>query len=160
LTGNGEPEQLRAALVTANFFDVLGARPALGRTFRTGDSADGALPTILLGWELFERRFGGDASIVGRTIDVNDSQATVIAVLPKAFPPLPPAAASAPDGLQAYVPFWPDMESGPRGTLFLRVIGRMRPGVTFAQARSDISSVAGQIEKEIGRARLFTAHPL
>lgn len=58
-----EPEQLRSAFVTTNFFDVLGADAALGRTFREADSAPGADATILIGWDLFQRRFGGDRSI-------------------------------------------------------------------------------------------------
>src|SRR5579872_1536208 len=64
LTGDGEPEQLRIGLVTANFFDVLGVEPALGRTFRPEDAAPGAAPAILLGWPLFERRYGADPSLV------------------------------------------------------------------------------------------------
>ena len=142
LSGDGDPEQLRSAFVTTNFFQVLGAESALGRTFRPEDSAPGAPPTILLGWELFERRFGGDPSIVGRRILVNDEPTTVIGVMPRTFRLLLPPDSSVPDRLQVWQPFWHDLEQGPRGNLFLRVIGRMRPGVTVAQAGADVDAIA------------------
>ena len=156
LTGEGPPEQLRSALVTANFFDVLGAESAIGRTFRADDSAPGAHPTILLGWDLFARRFGGDPAIVGRQILVNDQPTTVIGVMPRSFRLLLPQDSSVPDRLQVWQPFWHDLEGGPRGHLFLRVIGRMRPGVTVDQARADLDSIAGRITRELGTDRAFT----
>ena len=156
LTGGSDPEQLRGALVTTNFFDVLGSEPALGRTFRRGDAAPGAVPTILLGWDLFQRRFGGDPSIVGRTIEVNDSRATVVGVMPAGWRLLLPADAAVPDRLQAFAPFWPELEEGPRGNLFLRVIGRMRPGVAVAAAGEDVAAVGRRIGRETGRTRTFT----
>jgi predicted permease len=156
LTGEEGPEQLRAALVTTNFFQVLGTTSALGRTFRAEDSARGAEPTILLGWELFQRRFGGDPSIVGRKIQVNDDQVRVIGVMPKDFRLLLPPDSSVPDRLQAFAPFWSDLESGPRRNLFLRVIGRMRPGVSIAQAADDVSTMSRRLSRELGTDRSFT----
>jgi predicted permease len=156
LAGGGlDPEQLRAALVTTNFFDVLGADAALGRTFRREDAAPGAHPTVLLGWELFQRRFGADPGIVGREITVDDRPATVIGVMPRTFRLLLPADASVPDGLQAWRPFWPDLEQGLRGHLFLRVVGRLRPGVTVAQAGAELDTVAAGISAELGTTRAF-----
>jgi predicted permease len=156
LSGEGDPEQLRSAFVTSNFFQVLGAESALGRTFRSEDSAPGAPPTILIGWDLFERRFGGDPSIVGRQILVNDQPTTVVGVMPRTFRLLLPPDSSVPDRLQVWQPFWSDLERGPRGNLFLRVIGRMRPGVTVAQANDDIHAIAQRITRELGRDRAFT----
>jgi putative ABC transport system permease protein len=156
LTGDGDPEQLRSAFVTSNFFQVLGAESALGRTFRADDSAPGAAPTVLLGWDLFERRFGADPSIIGRQIHVDDEPRTVIGVMPKTFRLLLPPDSSVPDRLQIWQPFWPDLERGPRGNLFLRVIGRMRPGVTIAEAREDIAAIARRITGELGTTRAFT----
>ncbi len=156
LSGEGDPEQLRSAFVTSNFFQVLGAESALGRTFRAEDSAPGAPPTILVGWDLFERRFGGDPSIVGRQILVNDQLTTVVGVMPRTFRLLLPPDSSVPDRLQVWQPFWNDLERGPRGNLFLRVIGRMRPGVTVAQANADIDAIAQRITRELGRDRAFT----
>jgi putative ABC transport system permease protein len=156
LTGDGDPEQLRGALVTSNFFRMLGAESAIGRTFREEDSAPGATPTVLLGWDLFQRRFGRDPSIVGRRIVVNDELTTVIGVMPRSFSLLLPVDSSVPDHLQVWQPFWPDLERGPRGNLFLRVVGRMRPGVTIAQARADVDGIAERITSGLGARRAFT----
>jgi putative ABC transport system permease protein len=160
LTGEGDPEQLRIGLVTANFFQVLGAESALGRTFRAEDSAPGAAPAILLGWELFERRFGADPSIVGRRILVDDNPTTLVGVMPRGFRLLFPPDSSVPDDLQAWLPFWPRVEEGLRGQQFLRVVGRMRPGVTIAEARHDMAGIAQRISRqhsEYGTAgRAFT----
>jgi predicted permease len=156
LTGQGDPEQLRTALVTTNFFQVLGADSALGRTFRAADGAPGAQPTILLAWDLFQRRFGGDPSIVGRQILVNDQPTTVIGVMPRAFRLLLPPDSAVPDHLQVWQPVWPDFERGPRGNQFLRVIGRMRPDVTIAQARSDVDAIARRIAGGRGESFAFT----
>jgi predicted permease len=160
LTGDGEPEQLRSATVSDNFFDVLGAESALGRTFRREDSAPGAPPTILLGWELFVRRFGADPSIVGRRILVNDEPTLVVGVMPTDFRLLLPTDAAVPDRLQAWQPFWPDFDQGGREALFLRVIARMRPGVTIEQTRADLDAVGQQISREVGARRGFATVPL
>jgi putative ABC transport system permease protein len=156
LAGGGlDPEQLRGAFVTTDFFEVLGADAALGRTFRREDAAPGAHPTILLGWELFERRFGADPGVVGRQIIVDDRPTTVIGVMPRAFRMLLPPDASVPDGLQAWQPFWPDLEHGLRGHLFLRVVGRLRPGVTVAAAGAELDAVAAGISRQLGSPRAF-----
>jgi putative ABC transport system permease protein len=160
LTGDGDPEQLRGAFVTTNFFDVLGAAPALGRTFRPEDGAPGAAPTVLLGWDLFQRRYGGDPGVVGRQIQVNDESTTVIGVMPPAFRLLLPADSSVPDRLQVWVPLFHDVESWPRSSLFLRVIARMRPGVSVTDAREDIAAIAARIDGETGARRAFTVVPL
>ena len=164
LTGEGDPEQLRIGFVTSDFFDVLGAAPALGRTFRAEDSARGARPTILLAWSVFQRRYAADPSLVGREILVNDRPATVIGVMPQRFRLLLPPDSAVPDDLQAWQPFGPNLERGPRGQQYLRVVGRMRPGVTIDQAREDISGIARRISREFteyGTAgRIFITVPL
>jgi putative ABC transport system permease protein len=155
LTEGGEPEQLRGALVTTNFFQVLGVETALGRTFRPEDTG-AETQAIVIGWDLFQRRFGGDPSVVGRRIKVNDNFATVVGVLPRDFRLLLPTDAATPDHLQAFAPFWPDLEGGPRGNLFLRVVGRLRPGVTIEQGRDDVAAVSRALSKELGSQRTFT----
>jgi putative ABC transport system permease protein len=159
LAGDGDPEQLRSAFVTTNFFRVLGAESALGRTFREPDGVAGAPPTILLGWELFVRRYGGDPSIIGRQILVNDSPTTVIGVMPWTFRLLLPQDSAVPDHLQVWQPLWPEFERGPRGNQFLRVIGRMRAGVTIDQARSEVDSIASRLNQN-GVTRVLMTVPL
>jgi predicted permease len=165
LTGDGEPEQLRTGLVTTNFFTVLGASPALGRTFGDEDEAKTAGAAIVLSWPLFERRFGADPSLIGRSIVVNSRPTTVAGVMPRDFKLLLPTDASVPDDLQA----WTFTKSAsfvqaPRGQQFLRVIGRMKSGVTVAAARADVSSVAAAISKQFTEygppGRIFRTYAL
>jgi len=164
LTGDPEPEQLRIGIVTDNFFDVLGAAPALGRAFTAADAVPGAHPSILLGWPLFQRRFGGDPSIVGRQILVNDRPTTVVGVMPASFRLLLPPDSSVPDDLQAWTPFGAGLVRGPRGQQFLRVVGRMRGGVSIAAARADIAAIAARISREFSEygtgGRVFSTVPL
>ncbi len=155
LTAGNDPEQLRGALVTTNFFDVVGVGAALGRTFRPEDSTAGT-QALVIGWELFQRRFGGDPSAIGRRVEVNDGFATIVGVLPRDFRLLLPPDAAVPDHLQAFAPFWPDLENGPRRNLFLRVIGRMKPGVTLEHARDDVAAMSRTLTGELGAQRAFT----
>jgi predicted permease len=146
LTGEGHPEQLRIGYVTTDFFSVLGAEPALGRTFRTEDGGVHGPTAILLSWDLFQRRYGGDESIVGRKILVDGFQMTVAGVMPQHFRLLLPPDSAVPDRLQAWLPFW-DIEHGPRGQQFLRVIGRMRPDATLGAVREEVSGIARHISR-------------
>ncbi|MFY9552744.1 MAG: ABC transporter permease, partial [Thermoanaerobaculia bacterium] len=146
LNGEGDPEQVRVGLVTPDFFSVLGADAARGRTFRSGD--DGAEARILLSHALWQRRYGGDPGIVGRRILVKGQPTTVIGVMPASFRLLLPPDSAVPDDLEAWVPFWPKMTVGSRGQQFLRVVGRIRPGVTLEQGRREIDAIAERISRE------------
>jgi predicted permease len=148
LTGDGDPEQLRVGLVSTNFFDVLGVQPALGRTFGEADETPRGPASILLSWPVFQRRYGGDQTIVGRRVLVNGQSMTVIGVMPQSFRLLLPPDAAVPDDMQAWLPFNSQFTRGPRGQQYLRVVGRMQPGVTVDQARTEINSVAGRISHE------------
>ena len=165
LGGDGEPEQLRVGRVTADFFSVLGAEPFLGRTFRPDDDVPGPVGSVLLSWQLWQRRYGGDLAIVGRRVLLNSQPATVIGVMPADFRLMMPPDASVPDDLQAWVPFGRHVVDGPRGQQFLRVVGRMRPGVTLEAAQQEVTEIARQISRQfaeygsVGRAfRLVSLH--
>jgi len=145
LTGP-EPEQLRIGLVTTNFFDVLGVAPAVGRAFLPADET--GPPSILLSWELFQRRYGANPSIVGRTIEVNGAPAIVVGVMKPDFRIWLPQDAGIPDGLQAWRPFGRGIFKAPRGQQFLRVVGRMKPGVTVRQASDDVAAVGLEVTRE------------
>ena len=151
LTGENEPEQLRIGLVTTDFFPLLGAEPALGRTF-TADDASFAAPTaILLSGAVWLRRYGGDPGIVGRRIDVNGQPAIVVGVMPPDFRLMMPPDSAVPDELEAWLPFNRRFTEGPRGQRYLRVVGRLRDGVPLADARDDLDRVA----REISQANAF-----
>ena len=147
LNGEADPEQVRIGFVTTDFFSVLGADAARGRTFNAGDE-DGAEPRILLSAGLWKRRYGGDSAIVGRRILVNGQPASVIGVMPDSFRLLLPPDSAVPDDLEAWVPFWPKMSDGPRGQQFLRVVGRLKPGATLEQGRREVEAIASRISAE------------
>jgi len=138
LTGDGGelPEQVSARGGSWNLFPLLGVRPAIGRTFTENeDRADGT--AVMLTWNLFERRFGGDASIVGRQIHLDGKPYTVVGVLPKGF--------TYPD---AKVQVWVTYLSGLPPEIvphhdyhFTRVVARLRPDVSLASALSPVGAV-------------------
>jgi predicted permease len=147
LTGDNEPEQLRIGHVSHDYFSLLGANAALGRTFIESDLAKGPPTAILLSASVWRRRYGGDPAIVGSRILVNGRPTTVVGVMPADFRLLMPPDASVPDDLEAFQPFDRFLPEYPRGQRFLRVIGRMRPGVAFAAAQHDIARVGDEISK-------------
>jgi predicted permease len=147
LTGDNEPEQLRIGLVSADFFTLLGANAAVGRTFVDSDVVSGSPGSILLSSAVWQRRYGGDRDIAGRRILVNGNPTTVIGVMPADFRLLMPPDAAVPDDLDAWLLLDRRLPEFPRGQRFLRVIGRMRPGVTIDQAADDVSRVGEEISR-------------
>jgi predicted permease len=147
LTGDSEPEQLRIGHVSHDFFSLLGANAAMGRTFLDGDVVKGPPTAILLSAPVWRRRYGGDPSIVGTRILVNGRPTTVVGIMPEDFRLLMPPDASVPDDLEAFQPFDRLLPEYPRGQRFLRVIGRMRPGVALAAAQQDVARVGEEISK-------------
>ncbi len=132
LTGSGDPEQITTAGASGNFFDVLKIEPALGRFFRPEEDEVGSEPVAVLGDGFWQRRFGGDAGILGQTIKLDDMPYTVIGVAP--------AGSNFFGGAASYAEF-------PRGSHFIRAFGRLKPGVSLEQARADMTTTA-QLMKE------------
>lgn len=150
LTGEGDPAMLRIGLVTSDFFPLLGAGTALGRALTTEDEN-----AILLSAGLWQRRYGADPNIVGRRILINGEPTTVVGVMPAGFKVLLPPDAGVPDDLEAWQLLYRDVVHARRGQMFLRVVGRLRPGTTFKVADREISAIAAQISQEFtdyGRA--------
>ena len=147
LTGDDEPEQLRIGHVSHDYFALLGADAAIGRTFVESDRVKGPPGSILLGAALWRRRFGSDPALVGKRILVNGRPTTVIGVMPDDFRLLMPPDASVPDDLEAFQLFDLSLPEFPRGQRFLRVVGRMREGVPLAAAQQDVARVADEISR-------------
>jgi predicted permease len=129
-------------LVTPNFFDVLGADAQLGRTFREQDQAANLAPSILLSGALWKRRYGGDPALVGRRIIVNGQPSTVVGVMPESFRMLLPADSAIPDDQQAWLLLGRNSLRGPRQQQFLRVVGRLKPGVRLEDGQKEIAAIA------------------
>jgi len=139
LTGDGEPEKVEAKAVTANFFAVLGVRPALGRAFAPGEDVPGAAGIAVISYGLWQSRYGGERNIVGRSISLDSAKYTVVGVMPAGF-----------QFLDREVSLWVPLALTPkdwaaRGSHFLNVVGRMKPGLTVEQANADIQTVTRSI---------------
>jgi len=145
-TGEATPEQVKVAFVTANFPALLGVRPALGRVFAPEESS-GNRPGMLLSYGLWQRRFGGDPAIIGKGVAFAGAAATVVGVLPRDFQLYFPADSNVPPEAGAFIPFQDNVYKRPRTLYFLRVLARLKPGVTAAQAQADLDSAAGQIRQ-------------
>jgi predicted permease len=148
LTDGPEPEQLRVGLVTPDFFDVLGAQALLGRTFQDGDNAPDAPASVLLSGALWKRRYGGDPTLVGRSIPINGRPTRVLGVMPESFRLLLPADSAIPDDQQAWLLFGRFSLRGPRQQQFLRVVGRLKPGATLEDGQQEIAAIGQQVGRE------------
>src|SRR6185369_13009325 len=82
LLGRAEPERVQTGVVSDNFFELLGVKPMLGRTFRPGEDKPGAPAVLVLSYEFWQRSFGGDPNVVGQTFEMNNRPHTVVGVLP------------------------------------------------------------------------------
>jgi putative ABC transport system permease protein len=141
LSGNGEPERLTAALVSADLFSTLGVNPALGRVFMTDEDKAGGAPVVILSDALWRRRFNGDPQMVGRSITLDGKSHTVVAIMPPGF--------RFPGEQDLWKPLALDVSRVLRGeaTLHLEVIARLKPGVTLESARSDLSLILERLKQ-------------
>jgi putative ABC transport system permease protein len=142
LTGAGEPEKFPVAAVSAPFFDVLGVRPLLGRTFAEGEDQTGRNRVVVLGHALWRQRFGADQSVIGRSITLNGSPFEVIGVLP-ANAAFPHTEAQLFSPLVLVTPG----EQPSRTSHNFGVYARLKSGVSFEQARDEMDRIGKDLEK-------------
>ena len=146
LYGHGDPDRVRTAVVSANYFDLFALSPLLGRAFVPDDEKLGAPPVLVLSYEYWKNKFGADPDIVGKTFELNDKVHTVVGVLPSV--PQYPAESDV------YMPTsaCPFRSSSKvidnRDARMMEVFGRLKPGVSMAQASADFSTIAGRLKTE------------
>ena len=145
-TGAGGAERMRPAMVTAEFFRVLGVPPIAGRDFTREEDRLGATQVVILGEEFWKRKFGGAQSVIGTSIDLDGKPFVVIGVMPSNFELTPGFPSLAHRDIYTLMGQYPapyfrkrQSMSGTKG------IGRLRPGVTVAQARADFSAIAAKL---------------
>ena len=140
LTGGGEPERLSAAGVTGNYFQALGVQPAMGRTFLPENEITGGDQVAVLSYALWQKRFGGDTGIINKRITLDDKSFEVIGIMPRDF--------DFPAAAEIWLPLNFDGSPGmkQRKAHFLRPIGRLKAGVSLAQAQADTDAIARQLE--------------
>ncbi|HLK62594.1 MAG TPA: ABC transporter permease [Bryobacteraceae bacterium] len=148
LLGGNEAHRVRTGVVSAGFFDLFGVKPLIGRTFVPDDDRPGAAPVLVLSYEYWKRKEGGDPNIVGRVFQMNDKPHVVVGVLP--------LIPQYPNENDVYMPTSAcPYRSTPeniadRGYRMMSLFGRLKPGVTAAECRLDIGAVAHH---------MATAHP-
>ena len=147
LYGQGEPERLHGEYISAGFFEVLGIKPLLGRTFSADEDQLGANPVAMISERLWKRKFGADPNIIGQRVIVNDAGRTIVGVIPES---LHLKIQNFQNWMlnDVYTPIgeFSDKRFRDRGSAWgTDAIGRLKPGVTFDQARQDLTRISNQL---------------
>jgi putative ABC transport system permease protein len=144
LTGRDEPERLAGRAVSAEFFDVLGVKPAMGRSFAAEEDRPGSNPVCIISDGLWQRRFGSDPALAGKQITMSDASYTVVGVLPASYAFGTPTDVFVPIGLRA-----DEMkERGSHPGIY--AVARLKPGVTVETARAELIAMAQRIGEQYG----------
>ena len=148
LTGHGEPSEARTIVVTQNFFSVFDTKPLLGRALLPSDGERGSAPVVLLSENMWRSQFGADPKIIGSSATLDMRPYTIVGVMPAEFRT---PFFEQPD--QLWIPLVQDplfsgWMSHPQQTHWMPVIGRLRPGVSFAQAEAEMDIMSARLAKE------------
>lgn len=160
LKTQGFMEQISHAWATSDLFPLLGVRPLLGRNFKPEEEKPDGPKVAILGYRLWRERFGGDPHVLGKIIELDDTERTIVGVLPKGFQLLM-GVSSVPSRIDVWIPqyYWLH-----RNLRWLRVIGRLKPGVTLQQAQAELDGISahlnGQYQVYAGAPIHFHAVPL
>ena len=149
LTENDNPEELIAQNVTAEYFSVIGVGPFLGRAFSAEESADPKSSAVILSYELWQRRFGADESIVGRTIQLNGRTQTVTGVMPAGVRLFLKAGSLVTKPVDFWWPYVLGPEAREPKGRYLTVVGRLKPGVTVEAARAEMKAISLSLTAEL-----------
>ena len=145
LTGDGgEPESLNARMVSAEYFDVMRARPFIGRAFAREEDRPGAAPVTVLSYDFWQRRFGGDEKLIGKTVTLDERPFTVVGVMPREFRHQGPPPLWVLMGQFAGEGGWTQRDTRVAGM----VVARLREGVSVEQARDDMAAVKEGLTRE------------
>jgi putative ABC transport system permease protein len=136
LTGIDTPQQLRGAAISARFFQTLGVSPLIGRHFRDEEDQPDRNNVAILGYGLWDRVFGADKAVLGRSIILDGRSTTIVGVMPRDFVPFPRADIWVPIAIRPGVN---------RGQHYLWAVGRLKPGVTVRQAQAEMETIARRL---------------
>ena len=147
LTSDGNPERIFGEIVNWQFLSILGVSPAIGRDFLPQDDRFGASPVVILSYDFWQQRMGGDPQALGRSLTLDGSPRRIIGILPASF--RSPAQLTVPDHVVFYVPaaFSPSALAS-RGDHDVNVVGRLRPGVSLAAAQAELKLVSARVDKQ------------
>jgi putative ABC transport system permease protein len=157
LTGIDSPEHVRGLKVTQNLFPILGIQPLLGRWFAEGEDRVGSEHEVILSYGLWQRRFSGDANVLGKTAVLNGESYVIVGVMPREFQFAPFWATHT----ELWVPNAFGDRIHNRGGNSLRIFARLNPGVSLEHARADIATVTARLEQQYpGTNRNVVVTPL
>jgi putative ABC transport system permease protein len=146
LTGTDKPEEISGQAVTTNFLSTLGANPLMGRSFLPEEDQEGKDNVFILSYSLWQRRFGGDKNIVGKTVSVNRNPITVVGVMPQEFDWYISEFAFINGAPEFWTPVNLPTDRTPRGR-YLSVVARLKPGITQEQAQAEMNTIASRLEQ-------------
>jgi len=150
LSGRGDSERVFAPSASANFFSVLGVDPVLGRTFQPGEDKPGGPKVTVITYATWQKRFGGDPNVVGQSVNLNGENYSIIGVLPASFQ----FAFRPADLWRNYQPT--EAQLSRRFLHGTNLIARLKPGVTMAQAQSELGLIANRIQQQYGDSHAGT----
>jgi putative ABC transport system permease protein len=151
LTGEGNPEEIRAQVTTGNLLTLLGTQPVLGRVYTKEDAEPGRDDVIVIGHGLWQRRFGGREDVVGKKISLNGENVTILGVMPQGFKWFIKEGSRSGKSAEMWTPtkFEPLLATGNKGRgRFITVAGRLKPDVTLEQAQAEMSTIAARLEQQ------------
>jgi putative ABC transport system permease protein len=147
LTGEGEPEEIPTQIATPNFFSVLGVNPIMGRNFAPDDGQAGQPNVVVLSYGLWQRRFGGQ-NVIGRHLTVNNGDATVIGVMPSDFTLHIARWSGTTKPPEMWRPWQISNDLRQRHGRFASAVGRLKPGITLAQAQAEMNTIAARLTQQ------------
>jgi putative ABC transport system permease protein len=148
LVGNGEPERIEGAAVQSDYLATLGVTPIMGRGFNAEEARPGGASVALIGYGLWRRRFGGNANLIGRSLNLEDHATTIIGILPPAF--------DLPNSAEIWVPYQRNIAGLPLSERLAHdheLIARLKPAVTLPQADAEMKAITKELEREYPRER-------
>ena len=148
LTSDGEPEEVPGQIATTNLFSLLGVNAILGRTFTPDEGKDGQPRVVVIGYDLWQRRYGGDPNIVGRKITMNNEPATIIGVLPANVGWYVEKGSMIKKAPEIWSPWQVSNELRVRRGRFARAVARLKPGVTTAQAQNEMNVIGTRLQQQ------------
>jgi len=148
LTGDGEPEEVPSQLATTNLFSVLGVNAIKGRTFLPDDGKSDQTRVVVISYDLWQRRFGGDANIIGRKVTLNNLPNEIIGVLPPDVGWFVQKGSMIHNPPEIWTPWQVTDDLRERHGRFARAVARLKPGVTFEQAQNEMNLIGARLEQQ------------
>ena len=148
LTGDGPPEEIASQAATPNIFSVLGVNPIKGRAFTEEDAKEGVPSVVVIGYGLWQRRFGGDSGIVGRKISLDGRPVTIVGVMPPEFGWHVRKASRTRKSAEIWSPWRFTEQMVQRRGRFAMSVARLKPGVTLQQAQTEMDTIASRLQQE------------